>query len=294
MDKEREQFMSPHLTPDLVARYRAKALAPHELIAVCDHLDACPSCRRDLEARLLPPLHATYEELTAALDAPPSPETARHLESCPLCRADLDQLRLARESIRTAPRRRAWWPVWGLGLAGAIAAAAILLYNPMPDLRVPAALTELRPQSGVLLGDAGARSFNLLHPVATLVPDDRPVFRWEPLAGATAYRVEVFDPEFTPVASGDVVSPEWTPTQALPRDVILRWRIVAHTPEGDVAAPVPPAPEARFRILNEAAANRWAALRDDYSGRRLAIEAANLGLRQEALRLDPTLDALKW
>lgn len=286
--------MSPHLTPDLAARYRARALAPDELIAVCDHLEDCPSCRRNLEASLLPPLHAAYEDLAAALDAAPPPEIAAHLESCALCRADLDQLRVTRQSIRNVPRRRAWWPLWGLGLAGALAAAAILLYNPMPELHIPPALAELRPQAGVLLGDSEARRFGVLQPVATLVPDDRPAFRWEPIPGATVYRVEVFDPEFAPVASGDTLDAEWTPPQALPRDMILRWRVVARTPEGDVAAPVPPAPEARFRILNAAAANRWAALRDRHSGRRLAVEAANLGLRQEALRLDPTLTDLKW
>jgi hypothetical protein len=69
---------------------------------------------------------------------------------------------------------------------------------------------------------------------------------------------------------------------------------VAGTPAGDVAAPVPPEPEARFRILDTAAASQWESLRQRHSGKRLAVEAANLGLRQEALRLDPDLAALKW
>ena len=287
--------MNPHLTPETAARYRAKALAPDELLAVCDHLDVCPSCRRELEAAMLPPLHATYEELTAALDRAPSPETGRHLETCPACRGDLDQLRMARQNIAAAPRRRVWWPVWGVAFAGAMAAAFFLLRpTSLPELRIPPALAELRPPAGVLLGESDAPRFRVLDPVATLVPTDRPAFRWEALAGATGYRIDVFDPEFAPIASAETAAPEWTPSEPLPRDVILRWRVVARTPAGDVAAPVPPAPEARFRILAAPAASRWEALRARHSGTRLAIEAANLGLRQEALRLDPTLRDLRW
>jgi hypothetical protein len=287
--------MTPHLTPDLAARYRSKALAPNELIAVCDHLDACASCRQELEARmLLRPLHATYEELTAVLAGSPSADTAAHLDACPVCRGDLDQLRIARQNLAEAPRRRIWWPVWGIAFAGALAAAFLLFRPAMPNLLLPPELTELRPRNGVLLGDDAAPRFRPLEPIATLVADPRPVFRWEPLPTATAYRVEVFDPEFNPLASGDTTSTEWTPPQPLPRATILRWRVVARTPSGEVAAPLPPAPESRFRIVSEQSANRWDILRRTEKGKRLAIEAANLGLRQEALRLDPTLQELRW
>lgn len=243
---------------------------------------------------LLRPLHATYEDLTAALAGAPSAETAAHLESCPVCRGDLDQLRIARQNLASPPRRRLWWPVWGVAFASALAAAFFLLRPAMPDLLLPPELTELRPRAGVLLGDDTATRFRPLEPVATLVPDVRPVFRWEPLPTATAYRVEVFDPEFNPLAAGDTTSTEWTPPQPLPRNTILRWRIVARTPSGDITAPVPPAPEARFRILTEPAANRWDALRQTHTGKRLAIEAGNLGLRQEALKLNPDLRDLRW
>jgi hypothetical protein len=285
--------MNPHLTPDLAARYRSKALASDELIAVCDHLDACASCRRELEARMLPPLHATYEDLTAAIDGSPALDIAEHLDACAVCRGDLDQLRMARRSIAAAPRRRAWWPVWGVALAGALA-VAFVLFRPMPELRIPPALAELRPQAGVLLGDSETAPFRVLAPVATLVADDRPSFRWEPLPAATAYRVEIFDPEFAPVASGNTGSTDWTPPQPLPRGAILRWRVIARTAAGEVSTPVPPAPEARFRVLDAAAANRWSTLRGRYSGKRLAIEAANFGLRQEALRINPSLRGLDW
>jgi hypothetical protein len=287
--------MTPHLTADLAARYRAKALAPEELIAVCDHLDACPSCRQELEARmLLRPLHATYEDLTAALAGSPSAGTAAHLDTCPVCRSDLDQLRIARQNIAATPRRRIWWPVWSVAFACALTLAFLLFRPAMPNLVLPPELTELRPRTGILLGDDSAPRFRPLEPIATLVADPRPVFRWEPLPTATVYRVEVFDPEFNPLAAGDTTSPEWTPAPPLPRDAILRWRVIARTPTGDVAAPVPPAPEARFRILSEQSANRWDTLRKAHTGKRLAIEAGNLGLRQEALRLDPSLVELKW
>lgn len=287
--------MTPHLTADLAARYRSKSLTPKELLAACDHLDACGSCRRELEAGMLRPLHATYEDLAASLDGASSRDVAEHLESCAVCRGDLDQLRIARRSIRTSPNRRVWWPVWGLAMAGAFAAAFVLFRPmPLPEMRIPTALAELRPQPGVLLGDDTGRRFQVLEPVATLVASDRPAFRWEPLAGATSYRVEVFDPEFAPIAAGEAATPEWTPAQPLPRDTILRWRVIARTPSGEVAAPVPPAPEARFRILNAADSARWSELRARHSGPRLAIEAANLGLRQEALKINPSLLDLEW
>ena len=61
----------------------------------------------------------------------------------------------------------------------------------------------------------------------------------------------VFDSRFEEVAdSGDLSAREWTPVRPLPRGVILTWQITARSDRGLLRSPVPPAPEARFRVAD--------------------------------------------
>ena len=49
-----------------------------------------------------------------------------------------------------------------------------------------------------------------------------------------------------------VTDTEWTSPGPLPRGVALSWQVIATTARGAVQAPVPPAPEARFRVADAA------------------------------------------
>ena len=96
-----------------------------------------------------------------------------------------------------------------------------------------------------------APEFGPLSPAGTVVESDRPTFQWTARQGASAYRVTVFDSRFDELAdSGELTGTEWTPAKPLPRGVVLTWQITARTDQGLLRAPVPPAPEARFRVAD--------------------------------------------
>ena len=114
------------------------------------------------------------------------------------------------------------------------------------------ALDNLRGPAGALMGSVtAAPEFGPLSPVGTVVESDRPTFRWTARQGASAYRVTVFDSRFDELAdSGELTGTEWTPAKPLPRGVVLTWQITARIDQGLLRAPVPPAPEARFRVAD--------------------------------------------
>ena len=73
------------------------------------------------------------------------------------------------------------------------------------------------------------------------------------MPGASRYQVAIFDARFEEVARSEAITgTEWTPARPLPRGVTLSWQLTATTARGAVQAPVPPAPEARFRVADAA------------------------------------------
>lgn len=110
-----------------------------------------------------------------------------------------------------------------------------------------------------LLGDSpeadSLKTFALDYPVGAVVASPRPRFEWQPLARAERYVVDVYDESFHKVAtSGDVSGTEWTPTFDLKRGAVYSWEVTAYSADGSSRAPAPPAPEARFRVLDESRA----------------------------------------
>jgi len=90
-----------------------------------------------------------------------------------------------------------------------------------------------------------------LSPIATVVRTAQPVFRWSAHPGARNYVVTIYGPDFDRVMASPVVtSTEWTATSALKPGVTYQWQVTADTPDGAVRAPAPPAPDARFRVID--------------------------------------------
>lgn len=152
-------------------------------------------------------------------------------------------------------------------------------------LDLPADARALVGRAGTLLGEVDReRGFGPLAPVGTAVLSPRPRVSWQRMPGATGYTVAVYDERFTEVASGRVAGTEWTPGTDFPRAVILTWQITAHLPSGDVTAPAPPQPEARFRVLDartsEAVAEQQSRLTDQPLA--LGILMARAGLLGDA------------
>ena len=149
------------------------------------------------------------------------------------------------------------------------------------------ATTALVPRVSSLRGVEPARGFEVSEPVGRVVESDRPTFRWTAHPSARAYRVAVFDQSFTEVASsGEISATEWEPPSALPRRRILLWQVTAVTPEGPIQAPVPPAAEARFQVLDQAQADELERVRrvEPTSHLALAVLYARAGMQEEATR----------
>jgi anti-sigma factor RsiW len=106
---------------------------------------------------------------------------------------------------------------------------------------------------GTLMGGApgsGAPAFDLQSPVAVVSRTDTPTFRWNALEGASQYRVSVYDSGFNKVlASGALTKTEWTAPRPLARGALYSWQVTALVEGKEIQSPVPPAPEARFRVL---------------------------------------------
>ena len=97
-------------------------------------------------------------------------------------------------------------------------------------------------------------TFGPVFPTDVVIESDQPTFRWRPLEAAQNYVVTVYDDKFRKVSTSDPVSvTEWTTPKSLARGVTYSWQISASKGDETVVAPKPPAPQARFRVLDQRA-----------------------------------------
>ena len=155
-----------------------------------------------------------------------------------------------------------------------------------PDLResVERALTTRRLHAspalsgwltgaGELRGEMGMQStFAPVAPTDVVIETDRPTFRWRALEDALNYVVTIYNAKLRQVASsGPVNGTEWTISTPLERGVTYSWQISASKDGQTVVSPKPPLPEARFRILDQAAASTLAKLKKTAGNSHLAL-----------------------
>jgi hypothetical protein len=155
------------------------------------------------------------------------------------------------------------------------------------QIQTPPDLEKLITKSGVVLGDSPKEiPFKLLKPVGTVVENDRPEFRWEPLAGAEKYRVTILDDAFNPAAdSGWLQGTTWTTKNPLRRGSSYIWQVTAVKNGQEVSSPQPPAGEARFKILHRSEFEQLEQARTQYGGGShllLGILYAQSGLLDDA------------
>lgn len=117
-------------------------------------------------------------------------------------------------------------------------------------LSKPEVLDKLTAPSITLLDPAARENtFGLLGPSGTVIATDRPILRWQALAGATSYTVSVFDADFNRVTqSPPQAATRWTSTKLRP-GMVYSWEVVALRNGQEVRSPVAPAPRAQFKIL---------------------------------------------
>jgi hypothetical protein len=123
------------------------------------------------------------------------------------------------------------------------------------EIRKPEVLAELTGVQGPVRGTTESKtSFKLLSPSGVVLFSDRPVFKWEPLEGATGYRILVADAANQEAAASGPLSSattQWTPSVALRRGGIYTWVVIATVNGTEVTAPAATAPEMRFKLLDD-------------------------------------------
>ncbi|HEU4386153.1 MAG TPA: hypothetical protein VFV34_00040 [Blastocatellia bacterium] len=121
--------------------------------------------------------------------------------------------------------------------------------------RVPAprGLVDVTTKDDPIMGPSERDSLRLLSPAGTATRNDRPTFRWTALDGASSYRVTVSDSAFRQVATSEPLSgTEWTLPQPLKRGGVYSWEVTAVKDGKEITAPIPPAREVRFKVLDSA------------------------------------------
>ncbi len=150
--------------------------------------------------------------------------------------------------------------------------------------RSPLLASLSRRGSSLMGGDDEGRRFAVIEPAGKVTLTDRPTFRWSKLDGATGYVVEVYDAQFDLVASSPSLTGVSWKAPPLARGQVYSWQVKAFIDGQEFIAPRPPAPQAKFRILDQATAAEIARARRDYASSHLLLGLlfAQAGLLAEA------------
>ena len=152
----------------------------------------------------------------------------------------------------------------------------------------PSALAGIGTRGGVLRSGEGqgGETFIVRSPTGVIVETPRPVLRWDALDGAT-YTVTIYDSNFNPIAtSGALTTPSWTPPRSLARGQIYSWQVTALKQGVEIKSPRPPAPEAKFKVLEGGKAAEIQRVRRSHPNSHLALGVlyAQAGLLDDAER----------
>jgi hypothetical protein len=151
-------------------------------------------------------------------------------------------------------------------------------------LSLPSTLSELNGRASTLMGPPDAPEFHLVAPLGTVVLDTQPMLRWTPIPGATTYIVTLQDQATGhTISSSPLARNEWVPDHPLTRGATYAWQVAGSVSgSAEVVAPRPPAPPARFRVLDSPAANQFQTLPASHLVR--GVLYANAGLIADAER----------
>ena len=141
-----------------------------------------------------------------------------------------------------------------------------------------------RPSSSLMSTDKQGSEFSVIEPVGKVVMSHQPTFRWSPMGGATAYLVEVYDSKFDLVAASPLLTDHRWAAHGLRRGQVYSWQVKAVKEGQEFKSPRPPAPQAKFRILDQAKAGELAKARRAYPSSHLMLGLlyAEAGLANEA------------
>jgi hypothetical protein len=170
----------------------------------------------------------------------------------------------------------------GTGLLTADQQQAVRQALTQQNLSFPASLQAIHEEPGTLMGAAESAPFRLLAPIGAVVRSSRPTLSWSSDPKSVSYRVTLKDQN-----TGEIIqSPElqttsWTLSTDLERNHTYVWQVVSSQKQGEaVIAPQPPAPPAKFIVLDAATNSKLQQLPPSHFVR--AVLYANAGLLDDA------------
>jgi hypothetical protein len=153
-------------------------------------------------------------------------------------------------------------------------------------LNTLADLAGLRGKPGQLMGDPRAR-YGLLAPLATIVAEQQPDFKWRPVEHAASYVVSIYTQDGSVAARSESLSAtQWRPPANLQRGRIYTWQVRAVVDSSEVVLPPPAEPDAKFKILAASKVSELDRAKQQYSGSHLMLGVvySRLGLLDDAER----------
>jgi anti-sigma factor RsiW len=259
--------------------------------------------------------HLRGDEVVAYVDGSVSTEDAAraavHLADCEACRADVADLR-AFSLRRPGTPPRSWRRFAALAAAAVLAIvilAAIVLRRepaaprPAPPqvdrqraerdalvtaalrdgLAKPAMLVAMAQPGQAMRGVASGEEPRVIEPVAVVIEDTRPLFRWSG-TGDASVSLSIFS-EGRTVVRVTLHGNEWKSAQELDRGKTYRWQIEVATSKKVMIAPGPSDPPALFAVLSENAHRALGTARARFPNDDLylGVLAARDGLQDDAV-----------
>ena len=176
----------------------------------------------------------------------------------------------------------------GLGNASPAIQASVKAALTSERLNVDPSLAGLRGKDTTLMGSSvEGVPFRLRSPLGVVVLSDRPNFRWQSYPGANVYVVKVFDSDYKEIAQSlSQTATSWSIPLPLSRGGIYSWQVTAVKDGEEIKSPTAPAPEARFRVLNQNRLDEITKLQKMKPQSHLALGTvfAEAGLLEEARR----------
>jgi hypothetical protein len=284
-----------HLSYDTLESWVDARLSPREHRAASAHLQSCARCVGDLAdlrdvATAMPRIAATRGGLSLRVAAVillaviglvcwlAMRRSRTESASAPVVAAPLLTIHDGTSIINVDHDGS----IHGMALSAADAAAVrAALMNGRID--VAPKVAGLQRERGTLMGTTAASTFDVVAPMATFLRAARPRFAWTSAGGNATYKVEVYDESRTLVLESPLLHDvTWTADRDLPRGHAYVWQVVA-THDGErIVAPQPPAPEAHFGVIDDAAAARLDVAARSGSHLLLALTAAHEGVMDDA------------
>jgi hypothetical protein len=141
------------------------------------------------------------------------------------------------------------------------------------SITLPRAIAELQGGGKTLRGVEEKTTLAPLEPLGEVVADDRPLFHWRSVQGAKNYLIVILDSQLHRVdASPALQGTEWRPDLPLQRGMVYQWVVEASMDNGaTMIAPTPAHAEAKFKVLQQTAAEQFNRFREAHANSHLVL-----------------------